>query len=172
MVEPTPEQEKIISENSNCVIIARPGSGKTFVLSEKIKSIVPTLLDYQGVIAISYTNKASNELKKRCLKDGLEKKNSFFSTIDTFLISEIIRPFGIHIFKKPEKEIQVIKINDLDNGIERFLTWYKKEIHYTSLKEEHFESLKEVFIKGYIILDLVGILALCIFQSKVNHPFQ
>lgn len=36
MKTPTSEQEKIILEQSSCVVIARPGSGKTFTLSHKI----------------------------------------------------------------------------------------------------------------------------------------
>ena len=81
MNEPTDQQSRIIAETSSCVVIAKPGSGKTFVLSEKIKRIIPGLIDYKGVIAISYTNKASDELKRRCLSGGLDKKCSFFGPL-------------------------------------------------------------------------------------------
>jgi len=56
---PTAEQKKAIDYPGSMVIIAKPGSGKTFVIAEKIRSILPVLPDYRGVIAISYTNKAS-----------------------------------------------------------------------------------------------------------------
>ena len=60
-MEPTPIQRNIIQEEGNTVVLAMPGSGKTFVLSEKIRRILESdvLKDYQGVIAISYTRKAS-----------------------------------------------------------------------------------------------------------------
>jgi DNA helicase-2/ATP-dependent DNA helicase PcrA len=37
---PTTEQENIINYENNTVVIANPGSGKTFVISEKIKRIL------------------------------------------------------------------------------------------------------------------------------------
>lgn len=64
-MNPTEQQKAILECRENLVVIAAPGSGKTFVLSEKIKNDIKELLDYQGIIAISYTNKASLELKNR-----------------------------------------------------------------------------------------------------------
>ena len=37
---------------------------------------------YQGVIAISYTRKASSNLKSRTTSGDIQQKNSFFGTID------------------------------------------------------------------------------------------
>ena len=91
---PTEQQKAILECRENLVVIAAPGSGKTFVLSEKIKNDIKELLDYQGIIAISYTNKASLELKNRSLANGISPKSSFFGTIDKFCIQDIIIPFG------------------------------------------------------------------------------
>ena len=65
-MEPTPIQREIIQEVGNTVVLAMPGSGKTLVLSEKIRRILESdvLKDYQGVIAISYTRKASGHFKR------------------------------------------------------------------------------------------------------------
>ena len=81
---PTKIQDTIIRCDGNIVVLASPGSGKTFVLSEKIRRVLKDniALDYQGVIAISYTRKASENLKKRTLGDGMQSKNSFFGTIE------------------------------------------------------------------------------------------
>lgn len=54
MIRPTDEQVKIINEQGNLVITAKPGSGKTFTIVEKIVNISNNLLNYQGVIAISF----------------------------------------------------------------------------------------------------------------------
>lgn len=85
---PTDEQKNIIDASGHIVVVARPGSGKTFVLSEKIRELLPLMKSYEGVIAISFTNKASKELKDRSLKGGFDKKESFFGTIHKFYISE------------------------------------------------------------------------------------
>ncbi len=101
VITPTPEQERIIAEKSNCVVIAKPGSGKTFTLAHKIRKILLQVPDYKGIVAISYTNKASDELERRCLATGVNRKSSFFGTIDKFFISEIIIPFGDRVFGHP-----------------------------------------------------------------------
>lgn len=56
-----------------------------------------TLLSYQGIIAISYTNKASDELRDRCDRLGIERNRSFFGTIDKFCVGQIIAPFLRHL---------------------------------------------------------------------------
>lgn len=90
---PTDEQAKAIECRGNTVITARPGSGKTFTISQKIADESKTLFPYQGIIAISYTRKASNELKTRCERLGAKRNNSFFGTIDSFCLHEIVSPF-------------------------------------------------------------------------------
>ncbi|WP_165062950.1 UvrD-helicase domain-containing protein [Adlercreutzia sp. ZJ154] len=94
---PTPEQQAAIEHLGNAVVTARPGSGKTFTLVRMIAQEASDLLSYQGIIAISYTNKASDELEERCDSFGIDRASSFFGTIDKFCISEIISPFISHI---------------------------------------------------------------------------
>ena len=95
--QPTDEQNRIISHTGNIVVTAKPGSGKTYTIVEKIAQILPGLPSYKGVIAISFTNKASDELKKRCKYRCYDTKQSFFGTIDKFYISQVIIPFASHV---------------------------------------------------------------------------
>lgn len=99
-MEPTPEQQAAIDCNGNVVVTARPGSGKTFTLARMIAKESSHLLSYQGVIAISYTNKASDELRDRCKRLGVERRLSFFGTIDSFCMGQIVVPFVSHITRK------------------------------------------------------------------------
>lgn len=78
MKTPTREQENIINCIGNIVVTAKPGSGKTYTIVEKIARLLPNLPDYKGVIAISFTNKASIELKQRCLKRCADTKKIIF----------------------------------------------------------------------------------------------
>ncbi len=64
MINYTKEQSIAIEYPSSMVLTACPGSGKTAVIVSKIVNDLALCNDYQGVIAISYTNKASDELKK------------------------------------------------------------------------------------------------------------
>ncbi|HCG9184922.1 TPA: UvrD-helicase domain-containing protein [Vibrio parahaemolyticus] len=63
---PTLQQQAAIDCYDSIVITACPGSGKTTVMKEKIRGITPNLPSHKGVIAITFTKKASEELKKRC----------------------------------------------------------------------------------------------------------
>ena len=63
-MESSDEQKEIIKDKNNLVIIARPGSGKTYTIVEKIQLILEDLYNYRGIIAISFTNKASEELRR------------------------------------------------------------------------------------------------------------
>ena len=69
-MELTDAQKIIVEQDGNCVVLATPGSGKTFVISEKIRRILlgDELRDYQGVIAISYTRKAAKNLRIESLR--------------------------------------------------------------------------------------------------------
>ena len=65
MVKPTEEQAKVIACEESAVVSARPGSGKTFTMTKMIAKTSEDLLSYQGIVAISYTRKASAELRDR-----------------------------------------------------------------------------------------------------------
>ena len=93
MVDFTPDQKAAIESRANMVITACPGSGKTSVIVEKIRREVTILKSYQGIIGITFTVKASKELKERSKRDGLDTKASFFGTIDHFCLTEFVFPF-------------------------------------------------------------------------------
>lgn len=76
--EPTEEQAKILSHEGNIVVTARPGSGKTYTVVEKIRIVLEKLPDYKGIVAISFTNKASEELKKIVVNKVACKINNLF----------------------------------------------------------------------------------------------
>ena len=46
-MKPTEQQKLILDYDGNSVVIAAPGSGKTFVISEKIKGNLKNLLEHQ-----------------------------------------------------------------------------------------------------------------------------
>ena len=164
----TSEQHDIVDEPSNCVVIAKPGSGKTSTLSQKIARILPDLPHYRGVIAISYTNKASNELERRCLSSGIDRKGSFFGTIDRFFLSEIIIPFGGHVFGSPQGEFEVVKLEEVEEsenaaGIESLLD----TVAYESLITQYLPLLRTLYIEGKVILEAFGFLALYIYNMSL-----
>lgn len=175
--EASVEQQVIIEQQGQIVVTAKPGSGKTFTIVEKINMISKKLLDYQGVIAISFTNKASQELETRCKRRGVEKKSSFYGTIDKFYMSEIIFPFVSNI----TNSINPLEIRlSLDDYPE-----YKELKELTTNFDKNNTILNNLLVKaltaGHIFLEICGETALYIIntvpqcliylKSKYTHIF-
>ncbi|SFM20932.1 DNA helicase-2 / ATP-dependent DNA helicase PcrA [Paenibacillus sp. 1_12] len=183
MFNPTPQQVEILKSNTNSVIVAGPGSGKTTTLANKINQVLKDLRWYQGVIAISYTNKASDELKRKTLLITDDVKNSSFSTIDSFCISNILLPFGKHFFGVPNQKITVDK--------SRFDSETVQEIHYflgqlvdkytknslneleskaiypiEEIRKRDLELISKHYQKGYFDLRLLGHISYLIYISS------
>lgn len=152
------EQNAIIDQTGNIVVLANPGSGKTTTLSYKIRKILSENTYYKGVIAISYTNKASDELKEK-VKNLFDSTNScFFGTIDSFCQSEIIIPFGRLLYKIKEKttqDLRVTKLSDMDD--DRFKTINNKNL---------LPLLIDYFEKGILILEYNSFFALNILSAS------
>ncbi|PGM41919.1 hypothetical protein CN941_09835 [Bacillus cereus] len=162
-MNPSKEQQNIIDYTNHTVVIAQPGSGKTFTLSNKIVNILNDLPNYMGVIAISFTRKASRELEKRCLQGGIDKKGTFFGTMDKFYITEIILPFGRHLFGKPHSELEIIEKDHelvkkyiVTNHTDDLESWFKNNILF----------LRELYKEGYVLLESVSFLALYILKNS------
>lgn len=163
----TKEQENVVNFDGSLVAIAKPGSGKTAVLSRLIKRILPNFPAHQGVIAISYTNKASDELKKRSTNGGIDTKASFFGTIDKFCDSEIIIPFLPHIWGRPDEEITVTKISELPEEDQETFSGITENTIGLDQIEDHLEAIRFWFKKGVLFLETNGALAL---YTIINSP--
>lgn len=168
-MEPTDLQKDIINSKGNVVVLASPGSGKTYVLSEMIRRVLrdEINLDYQGVIALSYTREASSHLKKRTLGDGLFDKNSFFGTIDSFCLMNIIECYGTFVFGHPVKELEVIGLNDLDEKQKKSFAWIDK-IHpdYSEIDTMRMQELSKLFLQGSVLVESLVLLAVHIIKKS------
>lgn len=167
VVTPTLQQQEAIQYPGSMVVIARPGSGKTYILSQKIGSVLPKLPDHKGIIAISYTNKASDELKNRSQQNGLETKGSFFGTIDRFCSTEIIIPFLAHIWGPSTESIQIIRSRDLPEEDKKDLPNMPTAGLDLQSLEDITEFLKTQYKKGVLFLEANGALALYVINNSV-----
>ncbi|MBN3786587.1 UvrD-helicase domain-containing protein [Burkholderia sp. Ac-20353] len=155
---PTQEQDNAITFPKDMVVVARPGSGKTSILTQKNRRLLSEVRDYQGVVAISFTNKASEELEHRCKANGFDVKQSFFGTIDEFCLREIIRPFARHV-RRVAAEMATTKVGELPETLTPFLP--SRPIQHARLADtpQFLPFLWAALTQGYIPLEAVGMLA-------------
>jgi DNA helicase II / ATP-dependent DNA helicase PcrA len=125
----TSEQQKAINEINGLICLsAGPGSGKTFVLVERYINILKTLVDsginindaIASIIALTFTNKAANEMQARVKKSliGFNDCNKILndkdvdclmqfaniSTIDSWAV-KILRDNALNLELDPEFSI-------------------------------------------------------------------
>lgn len=134
---------------SNTVVSASAGAGKTTIMIEKIKRVLNIETSHKTVAALTFTIKATNEIKVR-LHNLKINKEIIVSTNDNFVENEIIRPFLTDtLFGKNMKNDFVVEytgnLNDFDEGISKLnidnvLGSYKNELK----KNIKFELAKKV----------------------------
>ena len=165
----TKEQLDAIDYEGNLVITACPGSGKTTILVHKIAACLSHSKDYQGVVALSYTNKSSEELKARCRKLGAELNSSFFGTIDKFFINEIILPFVRQVWGRNESALEVVKYIDLSQELkDKTNKYFDRVDFYSNTSFESMGSLRDIYLKGMLILDFLPHLAFYIVRTSYS----
>ena len=79
--------EAVTSNEKYIRVVAGAGSGKTKVLTSRISYLVESGIEPSKILAITFTNKASKEMKERVLKnidDILE--SPFISTFHSFCV--------------------------------------------------------------------------------------
>lgn len=166
---PTDPQKAIIGHEGNTVVLASPGSGKTFVLSEMIKRQLAKddMRPYQGVIAISYTRKASAHLKRKALGDGTDGKNSFFGTIDSFCLSQIINKFGAFVFGYPSVEVFPVEIDGLEESRRTDFEWIDTaHPEYDTIDEARWDMLYALFRDGVVLIEALELMALRVVKES------
>lgn len=174
---PTSQQQAAIDYDGNMVITACPGSGKTTVMKEKIRHITRELPEHKGVIAITFTKKASQELKKRCKHNAHDTKQSFFGTIDSFCLKELILPFVSRVWGGNPTECKIVK--QLQNPYLLFL-----DEEYRSPTVENIfndDGFKRLYDSGFLWMNSFAAIALYILsesaaaeryiKAKYSHVF-
>jgi len=88
------EQKDAVKANGNVLITACPGSGKTRVLTHKLAYEINLSTRPKHVfVALTYTNRAADELKKRTCNFDIEDDKLWTGTIHSFCLEWILKPY-------------------------------------------------------------------------------
>lgn len=165
-------QEKIINAPEKYVLVsACPGSGKTYTIVKRITKELKNIKPYQGIIACSFTNESSDELKKRIPK-SIDLTQSFIGTVDSFVMN-IIKTYINRLVKSNNKESQQIILkettfpsNEINKQINNITKFYDKnenfriegnkylKIWYNKLKQGNYEVSFPTYIIGKKIVEM------------------
>ncbi|ADX97844.1 ATP-dependent helicase [Mycoplasma suis] len=134
--EPNRQQLEIINfnENRNVGIIAGPGSGKTFVIIEKIRFYLSNKIEPRKILLVTYTNRGIIEIKQRINKFVKAKRE--FEYAGT--LHSICKKFLEREFKFELSELLNWKFNKL--------IIQSMEDKYFFLREEIPKQINEIFL--------------------------
>jgi len=118
------EKQKRIVEHvyGPMLVVAGPGSGKTRVLTERIRRLLTEISGHFRILALTFTNKAANEMKDRLSDLGDERQRAFIGTLHSFcsdMLSERGKLVGVdklpQIFEQFHDRKQVLLQAILDD---------------------------------------------------------
>jgi DNA helicase-2/ATP-dependent DNA helicase PcrA len=131
----TEQQEVVNFIGKNLLVIAGAGSGKTRVLTERIKKLISKLKKGEKILAITFSNKATEELKERLsITLGKQKLDeyAYIGTIHSFCLdivtsrgSSIGLPDDLHICESYSDRLHIFK--EAIESIPSFKTEYLVE---------------------------------------------
>ena len=114
------EQEKIVSSSAkNIIVAAGAGSGKTRVLTERVKRLLEKSVDPRGIVVITFTNLAASELHDR-LNGVPNAERCFIGTIHSLASALLSTKYDFEIFNE---QIQDTYIKFLLNHYARYATY-------------------------------------------------
>jgi DNA helicase-2/ATP-dependent DNA helicase PcrA len=148
------EQERAILHPGNVLLVACPGSGKTRTLTFKIALELSRLKSGKHfVIAITYTNRAAEEIKERIELLGVDTTQLWIGTIHAFCFEWILKPY--HLYS-----------NDLQMGF-RIINPHDSDKLLTELCVPYERHNVTIYDCSYIV-GLNGAILTC--PRKEKHP--
>lgn len=104
------------------LVVAGPGSGKTRVLTERIRSLLSNVPGHFRVLGLTFTNKAADEMRERLADLGEARQRAFIGTLHSFCL-EMLTERG-----------KLVGVDGMPNIFEQFKD--RKEVLLNAIKED------------------------------------
>lgn len=83
----SPQQAEVVRHvDGPLVVIAGPGSGKTRVLTERVRALLSGAHGHFRVLALTFTNKSADEMRERLTDLGEARQRAFIGTLHGFCL--------------------------------------------------------------------------------------
>ncbi|MGJ7471306.1 UvrD-helicase domain-containing protein [Kosakonia cowanii] len=173
------EQIKSVLHEGNAVVMACPGSGKTRTLSYKIAYELSKSKGKRYIIALTYTNSAADEIKKRIMELGVSIDNLWIGTLHSFCLKWIIKPYSA-LCDETRYGFKVIDPHDSEDlklqlcskyGRDYFKTDFgwceyglrEKDKHGKNVVENYYKNLKD---SGFVDFEQIVYLSYTIVSNN------
>ena len=153
------QQKAVVKTDQNLLVLAGAGSGKTRVITAKIFYLIKSLqVPPHRILAITFTNKAANEMKERVAKLlGSEQEESLqiftFHSLAARMLRRTIEMLGVGYrasFIISDESVQkslVKKIigknlegEDISADVRKYFGWLKQKVLYPWRRDLDFEA--------------------------------
>jgi len=112
----TEQQAEVVAHKDGALlVVAGPGTGKTRVLTERVRTLLATPDEHFRVLALTFTNKAANEMVDRLSDVPDIRQRAFVGTLHSFCMEVLAnrgKTVGIvglpHIFESFEDRKQIL----------------------------------------------------------------
>ena len=163
------KQREVCTSTKNYVLTACPGSGKTRLITYRLAYLQGKYNDSRKYnIAITYTNRAADEIDRRLDDMGIDMSNIWCGTIHQFCMHFIIRPYAMYsdYLRYGYKIIDDYVTKQYCSEIAKELNinvGYNDPLSFPKIKEEY---LKKLYDNQEVDFDLI--LKLSIHLLKNN----
>lgn len=139
------EQKKVLFETDGVILVsAGAGSGKTRLLTHRICYLIENNVDIKNILAITFTNKAANEIKSRLV----EMMNLPISTLTGVWISTI-HSMCVRILRKHisyldgyDNNFTIVDENDRKSILKKLMKEVNMPEEDYELVDSHIENIK------------------------------
>lgn len=179
-------QQDAIDEEENSIVLACPGSGKTRVLTLKIAKELEKLDKRNNrIAALTFTNRAADEIDKRINSMGIDISQLWTGTIHSFCLQWIIKPYGVYLpeLQKTYSILDEFKAKDLKENFKSefdiprfndFITRRDRNGNYVNSEEKYNDAAKayhEFLLENRLIdFDLILYYAYFLIEKYPEIP--
>ena len=173
-------QLKVVNENTNLLVIAGPGSGKTTTIIRKVEKLLENNVP-EDIVLISFTNKSVEDIKKRIKSnifvttfhklaiDILKYNCIYFKICPTDLLEYIIDEYFSKLSAKNKKKIlKLLHIKSLSNDDKTYLSVKKNIITFINL----FKTYNYKFDKIYELYKTTSHKELLLVIIKIFNDYE
>lgn len=122
-----PEQKKAVEYNDGPImVVAGAGSGKTRVLTYKIAYLIDIGYAPESILALTFTNKAANEMKQRIRELVGNKSNAIWMGTFHSIFARILRVEAKHLDYRPN--FSIYDTDDSQSLVQNIITNFNLEM--------------------------------------------